>query len=68
MFFMMGIYDRVKEIPYNGEMEVCPSCGRCCNYKAYVKYTCLSLFFIPIFKWGKQYFAESTCCGYRKEL
>ena len=60
----MGIYDRVKEIPFKGEMDVCPSCGRYCNYRKYVKYTCLSLFFIPILKWGKQYYAESTCCGY----
>ena len=24
---------------------------------------CLSLFFIPCFKWNKQYFVQSTCCN-----
>lgn len=25
-------------------------------------YTCFSFFFIPLFKWGKQYYAVSNCC------
>ena len=26
-------------------------------------YSYLSLFFIPVFKWNRRYFAKSTCCG-----
>ena len=68
MFFMMGIYDRIREIQYSGDMQICSGCGRYCNYRIYVKYMCLSLFFIPVLKWGKQYYAESSCCGNRIEL
>lgn len=68
MFFMMGIYDRTKEIEYNGEIQICPSCGRYCNYRIYVTYMCLSVFFIPVFRWGKKYYAETSCCGKRIEL
>ena len=27
MFFIMGIYDKQKEIPYSGGMEICSECG-----------------------------------------
>lgn len=26
-------------------------------------YTCLSLFFIPVFKWNRHYFVQARCCG-----
>ena len=65
---MIGIYNRFKELKYNGEMTVCSSCGRYCSYKILVEYTCLSLFFIPVAKWGKRYYAVSTCCGKKKDL
>ncbi len=26
-------------------------------------YMCLSLFFIPCFKWNKQYYVQSACCN-----
>ena len=31
-------------------------------------YTVLSLFFIPCFKWNKQYYVQSTCCNAVYEL
>ena len=68
MFLIMGIYDKTKEIDYTGGMSICPDCGRYCNYKIFVTYMCLSLFFIPAFKWGKQYFAKTSCCGKTYEL
>ncbi len=68
MFFIMGIYDRSKEIEYKGDMVICPACGRYCSYKIYVTYMCLSIFFIPVFRWGKRYYVISTCCGKRYEL
>ena len=68
MFLIMGIYDRSKEIEYNGEMVICSKCGRYCSYKVFVTYMCLSLFFIPVFKWGKRYCVTSSCCGARYEL
>ncbi len=29
----------------------------------FMTYTCFTFFFIPIFKWNRQYFAVSSCCN-----
>ena len=68
MLFIMGIYDQNKELGSKRHTDVCPQCGRFCSYKEYMRYTCLSLFFIPVLKWGKEYYAESSCCGHRKSI
>lgn len=68
MFFIMGIYDKIKEIEFNADMQICQSCGRYCSYKMYVTYVCLSLFFIPVFRWNKRYYVVSSCCGERYRL
>ena len=41
---------------------VCKKCGRLCSISVFMTYTCFSFFFIPLFKWGKQYYAVSNCC------
>ena len=68
MFFIMGLYDKSKEIEYTGAMRICPKCGRYCSYNVFVKYMCLSLFFIPLLKLGKKYFVTSNCCNEVFEL
>lgn len=68
MFLIMGIYNKSKEIAYNGGMEICPDCGRYCSYNIYVEFMCLSLFFIPLLRWGKRYYAKASCCGKIHEL
>lgn len=62
MFFMIGISDGIKEFEF-GKMLVCPGCGRYGHLMVYMTYTVLSLFFIPCFKWNKQYFVRMSCCG-----
>ena len=59
----MGITNGRKEIEYDGKMNVCKECGSYCRYRIFYTYMCLTLFFIPVFKWSKQYFTESSCCG-----
>lgn len=62
MFFIMGITSGRKDFPYN-QMAVCEGCGAYCRYQVYMTYMCLSLFFIPCFKWSRQYYVQSTCCN-----
>jgi len=62
MFFMIGVMPFNKEIPYMFSC-VCPKCGRMCHYEVFYTGNCLSVFFIPLFKWGKQYYVRSSCCG-----
>ena len=43
-------------------MEICEECGQYGRYLVYMTYSVLSLFFIPIFKWNKQYYVKMSCC------
>lgn len=62
MFFFFGIMPYKKEIPYLFDC-ICPKCGKVCRYKVFLIGNCLSIFFIPLFRWGKQYFVKTECCG-----
>lgn len=62
MFFMMGIMPGEKEIAYDRTVT-CASCGAYSRYIVYMTYSVLSLFFIPIFKFGKAYYVRSRCCN-----
>lgn len=46
MFFMMGISEGRKELNYH-QMIVCDHCGAYGQYRVFMTYTVLSLFFIP---------------------
>ena len=61
MFFMIGITDGSKEIPYD-RMVICGGCGAYGRYRIYVTFMQLLLFFRPCFKWNKQYYVETSCC------
>lgn len=61
-FFMMGITEGRKKFEQLVHI-ICPNCGNAGKAIVYMTYTCLSLFFIPVFKWNKQYYVEMDCCG-----
>ncbi|MDE7186328.1 MAG: zinc ribbon domain-containing protein [Lachnospiraceae bacterium] len=62
MFFMMGITQGRKDFEYN-QTVICDRCGTYGRYQVFMTYMCLSLFFIPCFKWNKQYYVQSACCN-----
>jgi rubredoxin len=62
MFFIMGIASKTDKLDFNQNV-ICPNCGRYGRYEAFMEYTSLSLFFIPVFKWGKKYYVKTSCCG-----
>lgn len=63
MIFIGGITQKTKELLYQAAAMVCGRCGRYGRYQVYMTYMCLSLFFIPVFKWNRRYYAKTTCCG-----
>lgn len=67
MFFMMGITPGRKEFDHT-QTEICGVCGRYGRYQVFMTYMVLSLFFIPCFKWNKQYYVQTSCCGTLYEL
>lgn len=67
MFLIMGFQNSRKEIPVNQSI-LCDRCGHFGHYHAWMSYNALTLFFIPVLKWGKRYYIESSCCHTIYEL
>lgn len=62
MFFIMGITDGQKQLDFN-QTILCGNCGGYGRYEVFMAYTVLTLFFIPVFRWNRQYFVRTTCCN-----
>lgn len=62
MIFIAGVNDGEKKLDYKQEI-VCKECNRQGNLELYMHSRYLSLFFIPVFRWGKKYYAKATCCN-----
>ena len=61
MFFMIGVTEGQKNLDYRQPAE-CGACGRYGAYEVFMTFTQLLLFFIPVFKWNRQYFVKMSCC------
>lgn len=61
MIFIAGISTGKKIFPFR-QMVTCKACGRYSSITIFMTYTYFSFFFIPLFKWNKQYYAVSNCC------
>lgn len=62
MFFFFGIMNDQNDLNFHQPMT-CDVCGRMGQYQVFVTYMVLSIFFIPIFKWGRTYYVRTSCCG-----
>ena len=62
MFFIAGIYPKREELDYY-EPIMCSCCAKYGRFEAYMEYSVLSLFFIPLFKFNKKFYARTTCCN-----
>lgn len=67
MFFICGVNSGQKELQ-TSQLVICNSCGSYGRYQIFMTYTSLSLFFIPILKWGRRYFVRMSCCETLYEL
>lgn len=64
---MMGIMPGRKEIAC-GQTVVCDTCGAYGRYQVFMTYMALSIFFIPVLKWNRQYLVTMSCCGTTYQL
>lgn len=64
MFFfgIFGIEGKEKEIR-DVQNIICKTCSNMTSYKLLKTYNYFHFFFIPLFKWGVQYFLISRCCN-----
>lgn len=61
---MIGISNGRKAIEYNpNSIHICTKCGSYCRYNVFCTYMVLTLFFIPILRWSKEYYTECSNCG-----
>lgn len=62
MFFLMGIFPEEKPLDFT-QSTVCPACGKASQMKVSRVSTCLSLFFLPVWRWNREYRVHMRCCG-----
>ena len=62
MFFIAGVYPKRVDLDYY-EPIMCNCCTKYGRYEAFMEFNELSLFFIPLFKFGKKFYARTTCCN-----
>lgn len=62
MFFMMAITQGQKKFDFV-QTVICRCCGAYGRFEVFMTFTVLSLFFIPVLRWNRQYFVRMTCCG-----
>lgn len=67
MFFIMGVSQGQKKLNFD-QLVVCGHCGKYGHLEVYMVYSYLSLFFIPVFKWGRHYYVRTTCCDASVEI
>lgn len=67
MFLIFGISNGERKLDFVQTM-LCSRCGQFGRLEAYVTYMYFSLFFIPVFRWGKCYHVRSSCCNAVYEL
>lgn len=62
MFFLMGVNTKKIDLDYR-ETKICDICGSYGGLSAYMYAKELSIFFIPIIKWDKEYYIKTSCCN-----
>ena len=67
MFFIGGINPRTKQLDFRQTLT-CPYCGRYSSISIHKQYQQFSLYFIPLFRWSKRYYVETSCCGRVAEI
>ena len=62
---MSTIYGRktkTKQLNFHQNID-CPNCNRAGSFRAFKSYRQFSVNFIPLFKYKKKWYLETTCCG-----
>ena len=67
MFFVAGVNDRSEDLEFS-QMMTCNICGQLGRFSVFVTYTVLSLFLLPVWKWNRRYYVQTSCCNTIYEL
>lgn len=61
MIFIGGISSGTKQIDYL-KTVICSHCQSYGRYQVFMTYMYFSFFFIPLFKWNKNFYVKMSCC------
>ena len=64
MFLLIFVTTKEELINYD-KVTSCSYCDDMGSYDIIYTYLVLTVFFLPVWKWNKQYIAERTCCKKR---
>ncbi len=67
MFLLIGMNQRQKQLEFV-QTVLCPACGRYGRYQVFMTCNVFTLFFLPIARWNRRYYVQTTCCQKRYEL
>lgn len=67
MFFIIGVQGEEKKLEFS-QLCTCKACGRYGRYEVYRFCSVLTLFFLPVLRWGKRYEVRESGCGARCAL
>ncbi|MFI3169816.1 MAG: zinc ribbon domain-containing protein [Faecalibacterium sp.] len=62
MFLLLGVGEGDQDLNLHQPIT-CPVCGKKAHLEAYFHYTSFNVFFVPAYKYQKQYYAVTSCCG-----
>ncbi len=62
MFLLLGSGQGDQDLELHQPI-VCPVCGKKAFLEAYFHYTSFNVFFVPAYKFKKEYYAVTSCCG-----
>jgi len=67
MFLIFGVSQNEKQLNFR-QRVICKCCGHFGLVTVWMRYTYFTLFFIPLFKWDKHYYAGMSCCAKTCEI
>ncbi len=59
---LYGTKSRTQQLNFLQNID-CPNCNRAGSLKAFKSFRQFTINFIPLFKYKKQWYLETTCCG-----
>jgi len=62
MILLIGVDQGEEKLDFVQSI-LCPCCGHYGRYEVFVCFSVFRLFLIPIFRFRKQYYVRSSCCG-----
>ncbi len=62
MLLLFGTGEDTDDL-YLDQKITCPVCGKKAELRAYCTYKAFRLFFLPVWRWDKRYFVQTSCCG-----